>query len=73
MTDAKSLQLAKLWVSLSDIKTRIDNEVVPVGGHLGIEDPDLMISLEDVSEKIGKHFEKFRLVAEARRQRTALK
>ncbi len=62
--DKNSLQLAKLWVSLGEIKESIDNTVVPLGSHLGIEDLDLMISLEDLSAKIDVHFKKFKLVAE---------
>lgn len=59
-----SVQLARLWMTLADLKDAIDNQAVPLGSHLGIEDPELMISLEDLSAKIGTHFKKYRLVAE---------
>lgn len=63
----ESVNLAKLWMSLSEIKTKLDNEIIPISGHLGLEDPDLMIALEGLSEKIGNHFNRFRLVAEMKK------
>lgn len=60
----ESIKLAGLWTSLGEIKTKLDNEVIPVGGYLGIDDPDLMIAMEELSEKIGNHFNRFQLVAE---------
>ncbi len=60
----ESLKLAKLWTSLGDVKNKLDNEMIPVGGYLGIDDPDLMIAMEELSEKIGNHFNRFQLVAE---------
>ncbi len=61
-----NVQLAKLWVALSDIRGKIDNEAIPLGVHLSIEDPELMRALENLSERIGKHFECWKLVAEPR-------
>jgi hypothetical protein len=58
-----SIQLARLWVELKTVKDKLDNEIIPLGGFLGVEDPDLMISLEELSAKIENHFERFRLVA----------
>ncbi len=49
----ESMKLAKLWTSLGEIKNKLDNEIIPVGGYLGIDDPDLMIAMEELSEKIG--------------------
>jgi hypothetical protein len=63
----ESLKLAKLWTSLGEIKTKLDNEIIPVGGYLGIDDPDLMIAMEELSEKIGNHFNHFKLVAETKK------
>lgn len=60
----QSLRLAKLWTTLANIKVRLDNVAVPLGSHLGIEDPQLMIAMEELSAKIEAHFDKFRLVAE---------
>jgi len=62
-----SIQLAKLWVALKGIQNRIDNEVIPLGLHLSIEDPELMQALETLSERIREHFSHWRLVAERRR------
>ena len=70
MADRESnLQLAKLWVILEEIRNRIDNEAVPLGMHLSIEDPELMQALENLSERIGKHFGRWRLVAERRKEK----
>ena len=66
MTNA-SLKLAKVWTSLGEIKNMLDNQIIPVSGHLGIEDPNLMIAMEELSEKIGNHFNRFRLVAETKK------
>ncbi len=63
----ESIKLAKLWMSLGEIKTNLDNEIIPISGHLGIEDPNIMIAMEELSEKIGNHFTRFRLVAEAKK------
>ena len=67
-----SIKLAQLWIELRNMKDKLDNEILPVGGHLGIDDPDLMIALEQLSEKIVNHFEKFRLTAETKKTKTAL-
>ena len=64
-----NLQLAMLWVALKDIQSRIDNEAIPLGMHLGLEDPELMQALETLSERIGIHFGRWRLVAERRKEK----
>jgi hypothetical protein len=64
-----NLQLAMLWVALNDIQGRIDNEAIPLGMHLGLEDPELMQALETLSERIGLHFGRWRLVAEPRKKK----
>lgn len=64
-----NLQLAMLWVALKDIQGRIDNEAIPLGMHLGLEDPELMQALEALSERIGIHFTRWRLVAEPRKKK----
>lgn len=58
-----SIKLALLWVELKTVKEKLDNEIIPIGGFLGIEDPELMIALEEVSARIENYFERFRLVA----------
>jgi hypothetical protein len=63
----EAVKLATLWVALQKIKQQIDNEAVPLGHHLGLEDPNLMFALEDLSAKINAHFSKFKLVAEPRK------
>ena len=70
MADRESnLQLAMLWVALKDIQGRIDNEAIPLGMHLGLEDPELMQALEVLSERIGEHFTRWRLVAEPQKRK----
>lgn len=70
MADRESnLQLAKLWVALEEVQNKIDNEVIPLGIHLGLEDPELMQALETLSERIGKHFGRWRLVSERRKEK----
>ena len=63
----ESIQLAKLWVTLDQIKSQLDNTAIPLGSHLSIEDPDLMRTMEILSDDIAAHFKKFKLVAEARK------
>lgn len=58
-----SIKLAILWSELFALKVKLDNEIIPVGWYLGIDDPQLMIALEELSAKIENHFEKFRLDA----------
>ena len=70
MADRESnLKLAQLWVALEEIQKRIDNEAIPLGVHLSIEDPELMQALETLSERIRKHFGRWRLVAEPRKEK----
>ncbi len=64
-----SIKLAQLWTALQVVKDRLDNEIIPVGGFLGIEDPELMIALEELSAKIENHFDRFRLVAVTAKKR----
>ena len=52
-----SVKLAGVWTNLKAVKDKIDNEIIPVGRHLGIDDAELMIVLEDFSVKIQNHFE----------------
>ena len=62
----QSVQLAKLWVTLDDIKDRLYNVAIPLGSHLSLDDPELMIAMEELSTKIDGHFKRFKLVAEVR-------
>jgi hypothetical protein len=58
-----SLQLAQLWIELKRVKDTLDNTVIPVSGHLGLDDTELMIAMENLSEKIESHFHRFKLAA----------
>lgn len=58
-----SLKLARLWTSLDKVKTIIENECIPLGAHLGIEDPELMIALDKAVDAIVNHVTTFRLQA----------
>jgi hypothetical protein len=65
----ESIKLAGLWTNLKAVKDKIDNEIIPARSFLGIEDPELMISLEELSAKIQNHFERFNLhTVEAKRR-----
>ena len=65
MADRESnLQLAMLWVALKNIQSRIDNEAIPLETHLGLKDTELMQALKTLSERVAKHFARWRLVAE---------
>lgn len=64
MMTNNSVKLANLWTDLKVVKDKLDNEIIPVAGYLGIDDPELMIALETLSEAIENHFERFRLIAE---------
>jgi hypothetical protein len=58
-----SIKLAWLWVDLKEVKDRFDNEIIPVCLYLGVEDPELINTLETATVKIGEHFERFKLTA----------
>lgn len=59
-----SVKLAKLWFELDKIKEKLDNELIPVSGHLGIQDSELIEAMTELSAKINNHFTKFCLKAE---------
>ncbi len=62
-----SVKLAKFWLELGKIKDKLDNEIIPVGGYLKIDDSELTTAMEELSAKIGNHFEKFTLKAETKK------
>jgi hypothetical protein len=64
-----SLKLVKLWGTLERVKSEIDNVAVPLGTHLSLEDPQLMIAMEELSRRITEHFERYKLVAVVRRNK----
>lgn len=63
MTTDQSIQLAGFWTTLADLQAKINNELIPVGIHLGIGDAELMIALETLSECIKTHFDRHTLEA----------
>jgi hypothetical protein len=67
-TGVRDLNLARNWIALDEMKRAIDLDIVPRSINLGIEDGALMEALETLSAAIGAHFERWRLVAETRKQ-----
>lgn len=64
-----SFRLAKLWTALEETQQRINNEIIPLGFNLRLDDPELMSALETVTERIAAHFERFELqVVKAKKQ-----
>lgn len=61
MTD--STKLAKFWLELETIKTKLDNEIIPVSGYLRVDDSELIDSMEQLSKAIETHFSQFKLTA----------
>jgi hypothetical protein len=59
----QSIKLARLWTSLDKVKTIIENECIPLGAHLGIDDTDLMSALDNAVDAIVNHVTTFRLQA----------
>ncbi len=66
MTPKSDIHLARLWIALEDVRHRIDNEIVPLGMHLKLEDPELTQALETLSKSIESHFERWHLAVEPR-------
>ena len=65
-----SVKTAKLWTELQIIKDKLDNVLLPVSGHLKVDHPELIIAMEQLSERIGNHFDGFKLVVETKKQNT---
>lgn len=59
-----SIKLAKLWTELEAVKTKLDNELIPVSGYLGVEDDELKDSMMQLSKAIETHLIQFKLTAE---------
>ncbi len=62
-----SIKLAQFWTELKDMKNKLDNEVIPIAGHLRIEAPELIDAMEKLSGEINTHFDKFKLVVQTER------
>ena len=61
----KSIKLAHLWTQLAGFKEKLDNEMIPLCWHLGLEDRELIAALEAASTNIERHCTEFTLTAEA--------
>lgn len=59
-----STKLAKLWIELDAVKNKLDNELIPVSGYLGVDDNDLKDSMQRLSKAIAVHLNQFKLTAE---------
>lgn len=59
----RSVQLAQLWSALRGVQLQIEDQILPLASHLGVEDRALTIALGEASKRIGAHFETFRLQA----------
>ena len=59
-----STKLAKLWLELDAVKNKLDNELIPISGYLGIDDDDLKDSMMQLSKSIETHLTQFKLTAE---------
>ena len=62
MTD-NSIKLGEFWIALNQLKIKIDNELIPVAGHLGVDDHELIDSMQILSDNIENHFNRFELNA----------
>lgn len=69
-TKQTSFDLASFWSHLGDCQRQIDAELLPRVERLVVEDPALLMALENLSAAIRDHFEKFQLVAVPQRRIT---
>lgn len=69
----RSLQLARFWVRLEEARALIENELVPLGHHLGVaqQDGELMDALEAAGARAASHLGGYRLTAEPKRDAPA--
>lgn len=59
-----SIKLARLWMSLDQVKRTIENECIPLMAHLDVDaDHELVIALDKTVEAIANHVNTFRLQA----------
>lgn len=71
MSRVQSSKLATLWSALFDTEKQINEVILPLASHLSLEDPQLMIALEELAQRIDDHFKKFKLEAVTVRSREA--
>jgi hypothetical protein len=58
-----SVKLGEFWIALNQLKIKIDNELIPVAGYLGVDDYELIEAMQNLSDNIENHFNKFELNA----------
>lgn len=58
-----SIKLGEFWIALNQLKIKIDNELIPVAGYLDVDDYELIEAMQDLSDSIENHFNKFELNA----------
>lgn len=58
-----SIKLGELWIALNQLKIKIDNELIPVAGYLGVDDYELIDAMQNLSNSIENHFNQFELNA----------
>ncbi len=64
----ESTKLAKLWMELDAVKNKLDNELIPISGYLGVDDEELKISMMRLSKAIETHLDQFKLTAGRKRE-----
>ena len=59
----KNYQTAKLFVSLSELKDKLNSEILPLAAHTGVnvENSQLYESLEVLATDIEEHLKNFKL------------
>lgn len=58
-----SIKLGEFWIALNQLKIKIDNELIPVAGYLGVDDYELIDAMQNLSDNIENHFNRFELNA----------
>lgn len=60
-----SIKTAQLWTEMKDMKNKLDNEIIPIAGHLRIEAPKLTKAMDELSGEIKNYFDDFSLVVQS--------
>lgn len=60
----QSVKVAQLWQKLDEVKTSLDNEMIPLSVHLKAVDKKLLTAMEVLSKEIAQHFKKFNLTVQ---------
>lgn len=58
-----SIKLGEFWIALNQLKIKINNELIPVAEYLEVDDCELIDALQNLSDGIENHFNKFELNA----------